>query len=171
MKEDVYQYSPNAAELGNEAKDGIKKALKKAEEDIKKSPLNNLVEPASQLPGVAGQKLFERMSPEQLNEYQSASELMRSISEEAIRWRDNLPNKYRPAILAVLHGGIQIQVETLSQISFHGIRIAGLMNGAPCAMFAHQSTVQLLCYAEEIIDEAPPKNPIGFIWPGHTVEV
>ena len=110
------------------------------------------------------------INSEEANEYKSASELMRAISEEAIAWRNSLPKNYRPAILAVLNGGIQIHVESLSQISFNGIRIAGTLNGGPCSMMAHQSTVQLLCYGEEIVEEVT-KNPIGFIWGCNKVEV
>lgn len=160
--------------VDSEAASGIQKAFKKAEEDIKNLPIHK---PASkqkleteQAEQLQQELAIRSLTAEQINEYQSASDLMRSISEEAIRWRDNLPPKYRPAILAVLQGGIQIEVHSLSQISFHGIRIAGTMNGSPCAMFAHQTSVQLLCFAEEIVEQAP-KNPIGFIWPGNSVEV
>lgn len=108
--------------------------------------------------------------PEKDNEFRSASVLLKEISEEAIAWQRSLPENYRAAVLAVLHGGMQIQVESLSQISFHGIRVAGTLNGSPCSVLAHQSTIQLLCYGEEITDEAP-RNPIGFIWDGRKIEV
>lgn len=137
----------------------------------------------SVLPGISASKqlkdyktpevnpaLIKTPAPEKLNEYQSASVLMQAIADEAVTWRNSLPENFRPAIMAILHGGIQINVESLAQISFHGIRIAGTFNGSPCSMLAHQSTVQLLCYAEEIV-ENQTKNPIGFIWDGHKIEV
>ena len=105
---------------------------------------------------------------EEINEYQSASVLMQALAEEALQWKERLPENYKPAILAILYGGIQIHVQTLSQVSFHGIRIEGSMNGAPCSLLAHQSTVQLLCYAEEIKGK---RNPIGFVWDNKRVEV
>ena len=108
--------------------------------------------------------------PEKDNEFRSASVLLKEISDEAIAWQRSLPENYRAAVLAVLHGGMQIQVESLSQISFHGIRVAGTLNGSPCSVLAHQSTIQLLCYGEAITDEAP-RNPIGFIWDGRKIEV
>lgn len=108
--------------------------------------------------------------PEKDNEFRSASVLLKEISDEAIAWQRSLPENYRAAVLAVLHGGMQIQVESLSQISFHGIRVAGTLNGSPCSVLAHQSTIQLLCYGEAITDETP-RNPIGFIWDGRKVEV
>jgi hypothetical protein len=87
-----------------------------------------------------------------------------------LNWKNNLPENYSPAILAVLYGGIQIQVKTLSQVSFHGIKVEGTLNGALCSLLAHQSTIQLLCYAEEVKPDVP-RNPIGFIWDGKLIEV
>ncbi|MGH1487770.1 MAG: hypothetical protein ACRBCI_16280, partial [Cellvibrionaceae bacterium] len=110
------------------------------------------------------------ISPEQLNEYRSASAFMQAIANEALMWKNQLPENFRPAILAVLNGGIQIKVHTLSQVSFHGIRIEGELNGGPCSLMAHQSTVQILCYGQEVIAKEEPR-PIGFIWPDNEVEV
>lgn len=107
---------------------------------------------------------------EEVNEYQSASVLMQALAEEALAWKNRLQEDYAPAILAILYGGIQIHVQTLSQVSFHGIRIEGTMNGAPCSLLAHQSTVQLLCYAEKANSDFV-RNPIGFVWDNHKVEV
>jgi len=107
---------------------------------------------------------------EELNEYRSASIFMKALSNSALEWKESLPEGYAPAILAVLYGGIQIQVKTLSLVSFHGIRIEGMLNGRPCTMLAHQSTIQVLCFAEEVTVEKP-KNTIGFVWKDHKVEV
>ena len=109
-------------------------------------------------------------SPAEQNHFQSASVLMQSIAKEAMQWKGELPESYKPAILAVLYGGIQISVQTLSQVSFHGIRIEGTMKGAPCSVLAHQSTVQLLCFGEKITPENA-HNPIGFVWDTNSVEV
>ena len=75
-----------------------------------------------------------------------------------------------PAIIAILYGGIQINVKTLSQVSFHGIRIEGELNGAPCTMLAHQSSVQMLCHAVKNEPDSPSR-PIGFIWDSNEIEV
>lgn len=109
-------------------------------------------------------------SPEERNAYQSASVLMKSIAEEALLWKQRLPELYSTAILAILYGGTQVNVQNLSQVSFHGIRIEGTLVGAPCSLFAHQSTVQLLCYAEKL-DDKEQRNPIGFVWGSNRVEV
>jgi hypothetical protein len=110
------------------------------------------------------------IAPEQLNEYRSASAFMHAIAQEALMWKKQLPENFRPAILAVLHGGVQIQVHALSQVSFHGIRIEGELNGGPCSLLAHQSTVQILCYGQQIVEKEEPR-PIGFIWPDNEVKV
>jgi hypothetical protein len=107
---------------------------------------------------------------QEINNYQSASALMEALSKEALRWKKQLPENYKPAILALLYGGLQINVHILSQVSFHGIQIEGTLNGAPCSLLAHQSTVQMLCYGEEITEETLSR-PIGFIWSGHNVQV
>lgn len=107
---------------------------------------------------------------EEVNEYQSASVLMQALAEEALQWKARLPESYQPAVLAVLYGGVQISVQTLAKVSFHGIRVEGSMNGAPCSLLTHQSTVQLLCYAEEVKDN-PTRRPIGFVWDDHRIEV
>lgn len=109
-------------------------------------------------------------TPEERNHYQSAAVLMKVLAQEALQWKENLPSGFNPAILAILYGGIQIHVHNLSQVSFHGIRVEGTMNGAPCSVLAHQTTVQLLCYAEELKPEEK-RNPIGFVWESEKVEV
>jgi len=104
------------------------------------------------------------------NEFRSAGALMKSIADEALSWRESLPDGFQPAIVAILQGGIQIDVLKLSQVSFHGIRIEGKMSGSACVMFSHQSNVQMLCHATEIKEEAP-KRSIGFIWPDKEVHI
>lgn len=147
-------------------------AVLKAFEDINRSmakvpkfDIPSITSPAFRIPEIS------RMpTQEEVNEYQSSSILMQTLSEEALDWKRRLPKNFKPAILAVLYGGIQIHVQTLAKVSFHGIQIAGTMNGAPCSLLAHQSTVQLLCYAEEVKPDTV-RNPIGFVWDDKKIEV
>jgi len=108
---------------------------------------------------------------EEENQYQSASTFMASIAQEAMEWKNSLDEGHTPAIIAILYGGIQIKVNSLSKVSFHGIRIEGELNGSPCAILAHQSTVQMLCHAVKQSKEAEPARPIGFIWDDQEVNV
>lgn len=113
-------------------------------------------------------------SQEDLNEFRSAGVLLKALAAEAKAWSERLPPEYRPAILALLHGNLQMEVRTLTQVSFDGIRLEGLLDGNPCSVLAHQDTVQLMCYAERIDeaeDEELPHRPIGFIWPDHNESI
>lgn len=108
---------------------------------------------------------------EQQQDFQkSAGVLMRSLADTVVEWRQQLPEDQQPAILAILHGGVQIQVERLSQESYHGIRIEGTMNGNPCMVLSHQSTVQLLCFVQKI-EKEEFRRRIGFIIDGEEQEV
>ena len=86
-----------------------------------------------------------------------------SLASEVKAWREQFPQNDQPAVMAILRGGFQVNVMKLAQVSFVGIRIEGLLQGSPVTLFAHQSTVQMLCFAIEI-QEPEQRNPIGFIW-------
>ena len=130
-------------------------ALQKAMEEMSKTIANvpKFSMPSISSPEYRMPELPQIPTQEEINEYQSSSVLMKALAEEALQWKERLPDDYKPAIMAILYGGIQIHVQSLSQVSFHGIRIEGTINGAPCSLLAHQSTVQLLCYAEEENEE------------------
>lgn len=115
-------------------------------------------------------ELVKVPTPEERNNYQSASILMRRLASAVTEWRKQLPEGVQPAILAILHGGVQVDVNSLAQESFHGIRIDGIVNGVPCIVLAHQNTVQLLCYAQPINPPESPKRKIGFIIDGEESE-
>jgi len=107
---------------------------------------------------------------EEVNKYQSAGVLMRRLADSIVQWRNQLPSGQRPAILAILNGGIQIKVERLAEESFHGIRIEGKIADNPCMILAHQSTVQLLCYIEKV-EEDDNQTRIGFLIGGKEQQV
>lgn len=109
--------------------------------------------------------LPQSCSREDLYQFRSSGVLLEALAAEARAWANKLPEAYRPAIVAVLHGGLQIEVRTLAQVSFDGIRIEGLMGGNPCSLLAHQNTVQLICYAVSVEEDEDTHHPIGFIWP------
>ena len=130
--------------------------------------------PGFKPPSVADDALYcplpASCSAEEQNEFRSAAVFLASLASEVKAWRQQLPPEYEPAVIAVLHGGVQINVMKLAQVSFDGIRIEGLIQGSPVTMFAHQSTVQMMCFATEV-QEQEKRNPIGFIWPDHNEEV
>ncbi len=108
--------------------------------------------------------------PAEQNLYQSAGALMRRLADTVTEWRAQVPEDSQPAILAILHGGVQISVTLLAEESFHGIRVEGTLNGAPCMLLSHQSSIQLLCYVAKVEPEAP-RRTIGFIIDGETREI
>jgi hypothetical protein len=113
-------------------------------------------------------------SQEDINEFRSAGVLLKALAAEARAWSDKLPANYRPAIMALLHGNLQMEVRSLTQVSFDGIRLEGVMEGNPCSVLSHQNTLQLMCYAERIDEsgeEETPQRPIGFIWPDHNESI
>ncbi|MDR0780855.1 MAG: hypothetical protein LBF16_09210 [Pseudomonadales bacterium] len=111
-------------------------------------------------------------SQEEINEFRSAGVLLKALAAEAKAWSVQLPPNYYPAIVAILHGGLQVQVRTLAQVSFDGIRIEGLLGESPCSILAHQNTVQLICHAILLdADQEEEPHPIGFIWPDHNEKI
>lgn len=114
--------------------------------------------------------LFKMPSHKEQNDYQSAGVLMKSLASAITEWRKQLPENVQPAVLALLNGGVQIDVTSLAQESFHGIRVEGKVNGVPCIVLAHQSTLQLLCYVQPINPPETPKRRIGFIIDGEQSE-
>jgi hypothetical protein len=101
----------------------------------------------------------------------SAGVLLKAIASEAQSWAQSLPPNFRPAIMALLHGNLQMEVHSLAQVSFDGIRLEGTLDGNPCAILAHQDTVQLMCYAISNDPKETSQRPIGFIWPDEKLEV
>lgn len=111
-------------------------------------------------------------SQEDINEYRSAGVLLKALAADAQAWAERLPPNFRPAIVALLHGNLQMEVRSLAQVSFDGIRIEGEIDGSPCSVLAHQDTVQLMCYAVSTDpEEEEEPRPIGFIWPGHDLQI
>jgi queuine/archaeosine tRNA-ribosyltransferase len=109
-------------------------------------------------------------TPQERNHYQSAATFMETTANAALEWKKQLPSDYRPLVLAILYGGTQVEVRNMAQVSFHGIQVEGNIEGSPCTLLAHQSTVQILCFAQKVMPETK-KNSIGFFWESQKVEV
>src|SRR5690606_26444390 len=111
-------------------------------------------------------------SKEDSFEFRSAGVLLKALAAEAKAWSAQLPPNYYPAIVAILHGGLQVQVHSLAQVSFDGIRVEGLLGDSPCSILAHQNTIQLICHAIQLDQEKEEEpHPIGFIWPDHNENI
>jgi len=108
-------------------------------------------------------------TPEESNAFQGAAVLLKRLAAAITHWRGQLSGGVEPAIVAVLQGGTQVRVTRLATESFHGIRIDGEIDGTPCMILAHQSTVQLLCFPLKIEPERGSRR-IGFIIDGEQSE-
>ena len=160
--------------------DTDKKKLQDSQLQMSYLPRQMVQVPGFRPPGIAKENRLKHpnvCSREDENKFRSAGVLLEALAIEARAWSEQLPSNFRPAIVAILHGGVQVQVRSLAQVSFDGIRIEGSMGeDIPCSMLAHQNTIQLVCYAVEL-DEHPDeqqeraKNPIGFIWSDHDEEI
>jgi hypothetical protein len=103
---------------------------------------------------------------EETNHFQSAGVMLRRLAESIRAWRAQLPNDLQPGVIALLNSGVQIDVASLAQESFHGIRVSGRIGDAECVVLAHQATLQILCIAQPVRPPDSPKRPIGFIIDG-----
>lgn len=89
-------------------------------------------------------------TPKDQNAFQSSGVLVKKMAQTVGDWRKQVPEDCQPVVLALLHGGVQINVTVLAEESFHALRIEGTMNGGPCLLLTHQASVQLLCYVEKV---------------------
>ena len=121
--------------------------------------------------GVKGLDLPVYVPPthEEVHSYRSAANADAALSRDHQAMARLSPEGIEPAVLALLHGGLQIQVDRLAQEGFHGIRIEGTIDASPCMVLAHQSTVQLLCYTRKIEPERKARR-IGFIIDGEQTD-
>jgi hypothetical protein len=108
-------------------------------------------------------------SIEDRHSYESSKDLIQSVIATIRQWKKSQPDTCQPAVLALLHGGVQIEVISLTNVSFHGLRIEGVLGGRPCVVLTHQSTVQLLCYPAEPVKDRP-RRKIGFCVDGQLTE-
>ncbi len=106
---------------------------------------------------------------EERHSYESSKDLIQSVVTTIRQWKKSQPVTCQPAVMALLHGGVQIEVNSLTNVSFHGMRIEGSLGGRPCVVLAHQATVQLLCYPAEPVNEQP-RRKIGFVVDGQLTE-
>lgn len=149
------------------------KAMEKMSSTLSSLSINSLSLPRMSIPEFHAPRLPTIPVPpneEEINEFQSSGALMRRLADTILLWRKQLPEDQQPAILAIMYGGIQVAVERLAQEGFHGIRIEGRLNGNPCMLLAHQSTVQLLCYVEKV-EKKEFRRKIGFIIDGEEKEL
>lgn len=105
-------------------------------------------------------------TPEEQHAYESAGALIRRLAVRIRLWQTQIPKDAQPVILAILANGASIRVSRLIQDGHNGIIVEGTLNDSPCMVLAHQGTLQLLCYVEQMQKPEKEKIPIGFQYQG-----
>jgi hypothetical protein len=110
-------------------------------------------------------EILRTPTPKEQNSFQSAGVLVRRMAQTVAQWRKQVPSDSQPVVLALLQGGVQVNVSLLAEESFHALRIEGTIEGSPCMLLTHQASVQLLCVIMKVEEEAQ-RRQIGFIIDG-----
>ncbi len=153
--------SPTAEEMQRKIKDSTQGAMSRtAEIAARASNLHEAGMPKYKIPLPSK---YEYSSPEEINEYNSAQTLLKSLHKYYEDWSSKVDENHQIAIYALLPNGAIITVRNLTQEGFNGIAIEGELNNAQCLLLTHQSSLQFLCVAEKVTEEMP-KQQIGFIY-------
>jgi hypothetical protein len=99
---------------------------------------------------------------EEKHAYESSGDIIRRTEIKIKAWQRKIPKDSQPVILAILANGVTVRVSRLSQEGHNGVTIEGRVDDAPCFVFSHQNTLQLLCYVEHMDKPESEKCPIGF---------
>jgi len=103
---------------------------------------------------------------EERHAFESAGELLRRLALRIKLWQRVMPKDSQPVILAIMANGTPIRVTKLIEEGHNGIIVEGKIDNSPCMMLAHQNTLQLLCYVEQMSEPEKEKAPIGFQYQG-----
>ncbi len=76
---------------------------------------------------------------------QTAESLLRAVAQSLQAWRSQLPPHLQPGLLALVHGGASIDVQTVAFCSPDSIRLSGSYQGRAYKLFAPASEIQFLC--------------------------
>ncbi len=106
---------------------------------------------------------FSLPTESERNEYQSAGRLINRLSERYDVWQANYKDSDVQIVIYAFADGLILRVNSLTEESFHGIAVEGMMlsTDADCLLVCHQAGLKLLCIAEKITPEQP-KRQIGF---------
>ena len=103
---------------------------------------------------------------EEKHAYESSGALIRRLAITINMWRGQVPKDAQPVILAILANGTPVRVSRLVQEGHNGIIVDGKVGDSPCLVLAHQATLQLLCYVEQMQKPEKERAPIGFHYQG-----
>lgn len=106
-------------------------------------------------------------SQEEVHSYESSAEMVTRLAARIRAWKKELPADAQPVIIALVEGGVAVDVQSIGAEGHHGLAVQGLMGGKECLLLLHQSSVKLLCYIETA--EPNVERKIGFSVEGKSV--
>jgi hypothetical protein len=86
----------------------------------------------------------------------SAEGLLRAVAQSLQAWRSQLPPHVQPGLLALVHGGASIDVQSLAFCAPDTIRLSGNCQGRAYRLFAPASEIQFLCVPKTDALESTP---------------
>ncbi|MBJ7468089.1 MAG: hypothetical protein JHD06_04735 [Rhodoferax sp.] len=75
----------------------------------------------------------------------SAESLLRALAQSLQAWRGQLPPDLQPGLLALVHGGASIDVQSLVFCAPDFIRVSGSYEGGTYKLLAPASEIQFFC--------------------------
>jgi len=78
-------------------------------------------------------------------EAESAKSLLRALAQSLQAWRSQLPPHLQPGLLALVHGGAPIEVQSIALCAPDSIRLSGSCQGRAYKVLALASNIQFLC--------------------------
>ena len=89
----------------------------------------------------------------------SAESLLRALAQSLQAWRSQLPPDLQPGLLALVHGGASIDVQSLVFCAPDFIRVSGSYEGDTYKLLAPASEIQFFCVPKT----GPHNGPATFI--------
>ena len=71
--------------------------------------------------------------------------LLRALAESIRAWRQHLPFHVQPSLLAIVHGGTPIDVESIAFTAPNLVRVSGLCLGNRCRIIAPAAEMHFIC--------------------------
>ena len=137
----------NAMEQATKIANSTEKLIEKMTKSPAKDIFDKISSSVNYLPELSFPKIdyskIEIQTPEENNYYQSAGHLIKRLDVTIKQWKTKIPDNFEPSIFAILSNGLMIDVSSLTEESFHLIRIEGVIQNqdnqpTPCVLFTHQ---------------------------------
>ena len=125
-------------------------ALKGAKMSATQSALSQITARKAKLPpqsahSVGASEAATVSTPQRAKIQASAESLLRALAQSLQAWRSHLPPDLQPGLLALVHGGTSIDVQSLAFCAPNFIRVSGSCKGAAYQWLAPASEIQFFC--------------------------